>query len=50
LIGLLPDDFDEDVCGGRYPLMVVSAIGPDVLDEGEEGARHLQQRPAGSLS
>jgi len=27
--------------------MIVSAIGPDVPNEGEEGARHLQQRAAG---
>jgi hypothetical protein len=46
LFRLLPDDFDEDVRGFCHALMIVSAIGPDVLDEREQGAQDLKQRIA----
>ena len=46
LIGLLSDDFDEDIGGCGDALMVVASIGPDVLDKGEQGARDLEERSA----
>ncbi len=46
LIGLFPDDFDGDAGGRGHPLVIVSAIGPDELDEWKQGAGHLKQRPA----
>jgi site-specific DNA recombinase len=46
LIGLLPDDFDEDIRGFCHALTVVSAVGPDVPDEEEQGRETLKQRAA----
>ncbi|WP_192356837.1 hypothetical protein [Mesorhizobium mediterraneum] len=42
LMGLFPNDFDSDGRGRGHAL--VSAIGPDELEEWKQGAGHLKQR------
>ncbi len=42
----LLDGFDSNAGGFGDAFVVVAAVGPDVLDEGVERLRHLQQRPA----
>src|SRR5579883_2975897 len=43
----LAHDRNEDAGGGDDPLVIVSAVGKDPLDEGEERARGAPQRSAG---
>lgn len=46
LTGALGNDLDEDTGSSGEAIAGIAAIGKDTLNEGEETARGLQQRPA----
>jgi hypothetical protein len=46
LIGPLADDLDDDGGGHGDARMIVSGIGEDTFDEGDEGTRGVEQPPA----
>jgi hypothetical protein len=47
LIGDFPDDFDGDAGGCPDTIMIIGAVGEELLDEGKDGPRRLQHRSAG---